>query len=68
MMIRNLREARETFEASGFYDWQWFEGFDQDDLIEFIYRHSDHDSTLEDLIKSFLVVKGEDPSDYFSDK
>lgn len=47
MKINNLREAKETFEASGFYGWDWFDGYDEDELIEYIFRNSDDKKALE---------------------
>lgn len=66
--ITNLREARETFEASGMVDFQWFDGFDQDELVEYIFRNSSDGLSLEDLVRSFLVLKGQDVLDYFPNR
>lgn len=62
--FNTLTDARDWFSNSGFADWEWFEGFDEDELIEYAYRQSDGEKTENEIVKDFLLLKKQNPRDY----
>ncbi|MHA6885745.1 hypothetical protein [Ralstonia pseudosolanacearum] len=66
-------DAETWFENSGFSNWEWFEGFDEHRLIEFLWRNSgdytaQRDSSSEfdgeRAISAWLRSQGQNPADY----
>jgi len=64
MTIDSLNAAKDAYSNSGMAGWEWFEGFDEDELIEYIYRKHQEGDSLDKLVAAFLTSKGEKPSDY----
>ena len=59
-----LQAAETAWINSGVHGWQWFEGFDSDNLVEYLYRQSDGIKTFDDLIRGFLTMQGENIEEY----
>ncbi|KXS38353.1 MAG: hypothetical protein AWU55_1570 [Halomonadaceae bacterium T82-2] len=63
-LFDSYEAASDWYAASDYKDMAWYDGFEEEQLIEFAYRHgSDHDGE-EDLIAAFLREQGEDPGEY----
>ena len=59
-----IQGASQWYANSGMVDWDWYDGFDQDRLIEYLYRRADGERTASDLVCAFLRSAGECPSDF----
>jgi hypothetical protein len=63
--LANYQEARDFYANSGLVDWEWFKEFDEEELINFLYRNSNGRKTFDYLLKEFLINKNEDTAGYF---
>nr|WP_297460138.1 hypothetical protein [uncultured Halomonas sp.] len=64
MLFDSYEDASDWYATSDYKDMQWYDGFAEEQLIEFAYSSgSDHDGE-EDLIAAFLREQGEEPEDY----
>lgn len=62
--FNTLTDARTWFSNSGFFEWEWFEGFDKDELIKYAYNQSDGEKTQNEIVRDFLLLKKQNPRDY----
>jgi len=63
-LFDSYEAASEWYSTSDYKDMAWYDGFEEEQLIEFAYANgSDHDGE-DDLIAAFLREQGEDPDDY----
>lgn len=60
-------EAYRWYMNSDFHQWGWFPGFDEEELIQFLYCHSDGARSSEQLVMLFLQCHGQDVAQYFDD-
>jgi hypothetical protein len=49
---------------SDFRHWDWFSGFDEEQLIQFLYCHSNGARSGEQLMMLFLQCQGQDVTPY----
>lgn len=63
--LKSIQDAKIWYENSGYYTWDWFDGFRPTDFIVFIYTMSDGIKTEKEVVTEFLKYNGEDPSMYF---
>lgn len=64
LILDTLTDARTWFSNSGFFDMEWYEGFDEDELIKYAYNQSDGEKTQNEIVRDFLLLKKQNPSDY----
>lgn len=60
----SIADVKTWYVNSGYVDWEWFDGFDPDDLIEYIFRHSSAEQCVEVILIQYLREHGENPDDY----
>lgn len=65
MIFTTINDVWTWYQNSGIVNWIWFDGFNEEDLIRFVWQRADSDDDVTDqLIREFLVEHGEDPADY----
>ncbi|QMV32393.1 hypothetical protein KMC43_gp18 [Ralstonia phage Raharianne] len=62
--IKSIADARVWYINSGFYNWEWFDGFSEVALLAFAYRHGADCASEDDLVRAFLLASGQNPADY----
>lgn len=62
--IKNLEHAEIWLNNSGFCEWHWFDGFEYNELVAYIYKNSNKYEDQDEMIASFLLSKNQDLSDY----
>jgi len=65
--FETYRDAETWYQNSGVFGWEWFDGFREDDLIEFVFRNSNGKISTNQLIAQFLIARGQDLTDYNMD-
>lgn len=64
--FNTITDARIAFENSGVYEM--FSGCEDDDIVRYLYRNSDGTTTMDDLIKQYIITTNRDVSEYFDPK
>jgi hypothetical protein len=64
--FNTYQDAETFYQNSGVFEWKWFKGFDEKELINFLFNKSDGIKTFEELLKEFLTQHEQLVSDYFS--
>lgn len=59
-----IDDAHTYYINSGFSDWEWFERFVDNELVEYLYRRSDSVATMNELVAAFISQNDETPVDY----
>ena len=64
-MFDTIGDAEIYYYNSGILNWKWFEGFDEDDLIQYIHEHgnkyvTDGDFDFDQLLRKYLESRGQD--------
>ena len=62
--FNTLAEAYNWYMRSEFRDWDWFPRFDEEQLVHFLYRHSNGSRSGEHLVMLFLQCHGQDLTQY----
>jgi len=53
-----ITSAADWYHNSGYVDWEWFDGFDESELIEALYKNSDGERPILGIVKEFLIDHG----------
>lgn len=64
MRFDSINDASTWYTNSGYSDWEWFDGFDEDELVKFAYLNCDGYRTGNELVAAFLKRNAQDPADY----
>ncbi|HIH03762.1 MAG TPA: hypothetical protein HA263_07940 [Methanoregulaceae archaeon] len=80
MNFTTIADVGTWFDNSGLVDWEWFEGFNKNDLIEYIWRRfdsreddddgnemfwkGDEPTPVDEVLAAYLREHGENPADY----
>lgn len=65
MNFTTITDVLNWYQNSGVYEWKWFEGFDIDEFVRFVWKRADSDDNdVNQLIREFLIEHGEKPADY----
>ena len=59
-----LDDARTWYVNNGVSDWEWFDGFDEDEFVDYLFQHAQDDVDINYFIAEFLITRGENPRDY----
>jgi len=51
----------------GFLNWEWFKGFEWENLLDFVFHNSNGETTTNELVAAFLIDNRELPADYSLD-
>lgn len=65
MYFKSIDDAKTYYLNSGLLDWNWFDGFDENDFIDYLYRHSNNNITEDEILYAYLVENGENPEEYY---
>ncbi|ETW94461.1 MAG: hypothetical protein ETSY2_49770 [Candidatus Entotheonella gemina] len=65
LAFNTLADAYNWFIKSDFRDFGWFPGFHEDQLVQFLYCHSNGVRSGEQLVMLFLQCHGQDVTQYF---
>jgi len=65
LAFNTLADAHKWFINSDFYHWTWFPEFDEGQLVQFLYCHSDGERSGKQLVMLFLQCRGQDLTRYF---
>ncbi|MCG7601047.1 hypothetical protein MHM84_14790 [Halomonas sp. McH1-25] len=64
MLFDSYEAASDWYSTSDYKEMEWYDGFEEEQLIEFAYSSgSDYDGE-DSLIAAFLREQGEEPEDY----
>lgn len=58
-------DAYKWYMNSDIRHWNWFPGFDEAELTQFLYSHSNGRRSSEQLVMLFLQCHGQDVTQYF---
>lgn len=65
LAFSTLANAYNWYINSDFYHWDWFPGFDEAELVQFLYCHGNGARSGEQLVMLFLQCHGQDVTRYF---
>ena len=65
LTFNTFADAYNWYINSPFHDWNWFPGFDEAQLVQFLYDHSNGTRSAEQLVMLFLQCQGQDVTQYF---
>jgi hypothetical protein len=64
MLFDSYEAASDWYSTSDYKELEWYDGFEEEQLIEFAYNSgSDYDGE-DSMIAAFLREQGEEPEDY----
>jgi len=66
LSFNTLADAYHWYMKSDFHRWGWFPGFDEKQLTQFLYCHSNGARSGEQLVMLFLQCQGQDVTQYFN--
>ena len=66
LAFSTLAEAYNWYMNSEFRHWHWFPGFAEEQLVQFLYCHSNGARSGEHLVMLFLQCQGQDVAKYFA--
>ncbi|RKQ97014.1 hypothetical protein C7446_2430 [Kushneria sinocarnis] len=64
MEITTRHDASNWFVNSQFVEWEWYENFDEDRLIDFVHHHGNRYEDEQRMVADFLIAEGQIPEDY----
>jgi len=64
LTFNTLADTYNWYMNSDFRHWDWFPGFDEEHLIQFLYCHSNGARSSEQLVMLFLQCQGQDVTAY----
>jgi hypothetical protein len=65
LSFNTLADAYHWYMKSDLHRWDWFPGFDEEQPVQFLYRHSNGARSEEHLVMLFLQCQGQDVTQYF---
>lgn len=63
--FNSITDAEVWYLNSGYLNWEWFKGFSEDKLVDFVYKNAEKYKSEDDMIKAFLKNNKQNPKDYF---
>ena len=64
MEFATMEDARIWFMNSDMAKWDWYEGFDHDELVDYIWHNADGRKTGEELVAQYIRDHGHNPENY----
>ncbi|TDX26977.1 hypothetical protein DFO67_11461 [Modicisalibacter xianhensis] len=64
MLFDSYEAASDWYSTSDYKEMEWYDGFEEEQFIEFAYANGEHYDGEDSLIAAFLREQGEEPEDY----